>query len=420
MKKIARSLSFDVLKIKNFRSLALTRMMVTMALQCQAVIVGWQVYSITHDPLMLGLTGLIEAVPAILSALFAGYLVDIGKPHHIYKICLGVLMLNTAALLLVAGGYVTAPLPVLWWIYGGVFISGVARSYIMPSSFSLLSQIVPKNQMPSASAWLGSGFQVAAISGPAIAGIIYGGHGAHIAWWLPMTLMVVAFGALLTIKLPPAVESAAPREPAFKSIRAGWVFIWHNKTLLSVMALDMFAVLFGGAVAMLPAFADQILHIGPQGLGQLRAAPAIGAIIMALTLAVFPLKRVSATRLLFAVTGFGICMIGFGLSKVVWASALFLALSGMFDSVSMVIRGTLMQLLTPDTMRGRVSSVNSMFIISSNEIGAFESGLAARAFGLVPSVVLGGVGTLLVVGTMSLFAPRFRKTVVEVENKTVS
>jgi len=198
-----------------------------------------------------------------------------------------------------------------------------------------------------------------------------------------------------------------------KSIVAGWKFILQKPVLLSVMTLDMFAVLFGGAVAMLPAFADQVLHVGSEGLGALRAAPALGAMVTALFLAVRPMRHLSAKRLLWVVAGFGVCMIGFGLSHIFWLSMLLLILSGMFDCVSMVIRSTLMQLLTPDNMRGRVSSVNSMFVISSNEIGAFESGTVARLIGLVPSVVLGGFATLLVVGVTALLSPQLRRTVVD-------
>lgn len=269
--------------------------------------------------------------------------------------------------------------------------------------------------MPAASAWMSSSFQIAAISGPAIAGLVYAGFGASIAWLLPAGFMAVCVALIFTIKTEPMLRDAANRLPAVQSIKEGWAFILNNPVLLSVMALDMFAVLFGGAVAMLPAFADKVLFIGPEGLGALRAAPAIGSVTMALILALNPMKIISAKRLLYAVAGFGFCMIGFGLSKIFILSVIFLALSGAFDSVSMVIRGTLMQLLTPDAMRGRVSSVNSMFIISSNEIGAFESGLAAKLIGLVPSVVMGGIGTLIVAGTTSLLSPNFRKVEVRAD-----
>lgn len=411
------ALSFKILQNRNFRLLLLTRMFGALALQAQAVIVGWQIYSITKDPFLLGLVGLTEAVPAIACALFAGHVVDISQPKKVYKACQSVQLINTIILLLLAGGYIAVEhnylLPVM---FIGVFISGLARSFYMPASFTLLSQIVQKSDMPSASAWMSSSFQTAAIGGPALAGIVYAGFGASIAWFLPAFFMAACFILLCAIKVEPILRDKLNRLPAVKSIKEGWAFILNNPVLLSVMALDMFAVLFGGAVAMLPAFADQVLFTGPEGLGALRAAPAIGSVTMALVLALNPMKIISAKRLLYAVTGFGICMIGFGLSKIFAVSLFFLALSGGFDSVSMVIRGTLMQLLTPESMRGRVSSVNSMFIISSNEIGAFESGLAAKLFGLVPSVVMGGVGTLIVVSATSLLSPKFRRTEVKADN----
>ena len=404
------SLSFQILQNKNFRSLLLTRMFAGLTLQAQSVIVGWQIYSLTKDPLLLGLVGLTEAIPAIACALFAGHVVDVSQPKTVYKYCQSVQLINTLILLLLAGGYVHFEgINVIACMFVGVFISGLARSFYMPASFTLLSQIVKKSDMPSASAWMSSSFQIAAISGPALAGIIYAGFGPSVAWFLPASFMATCVALIFTIKVEPMLRDKANRLPAVQSIREGWAFILNNPVLLSVMALDMFAVLFGGAVAMLPAFADKILTVGPEGLGALRAAPAIGSVTMALVLALKPMKIISAKRLLYAVTGFGFCMIGFGLSKIFLLSLLFLALSGAFDSVSMVIRGTLMQLLTPDAVRGRVSSVNSMFIISSNEIGAFESGLAAKLLGLAPSVVLGGFGTLLVAGTTALLSPKFRQ-----------
>lgn len=410
-------LSFSVLRVRDFRLLLCTRMFGVMAMQAQAIIVGWQVYSITKDPFMLGLTGLVEAVPAILCALVSGHIVDTNRPHRVLQLCLGVLALNTLLLWLIAGGVVTtSPSFVLTYIFCGVFISGLARSFIMPSAFSLLPQIVPRADIPAASAWMSSSFQFAAIGGPAIAGLIYGGYGAQAAWLIPTALMSTAFVLLFGVSaVPRHFKSGHVREAAFRSILAGWKFILNNPVLLSVMALDMFAVLFGGAVAMLPAYADQVLHVGSEGLGTLRAAPAMGAIVTALILAVRPLKCMRATTLLAAVAGFGICMIGFGVSELFWLSMVFLALGGACDSVSMVMRGTLVQWLTPEAMRGRVSAVNSMFIISSNELGAFESGLAARMLGLVPSVVFGGCCTLGIVVLTALGSRKFRQTVIRAD-----
>jgi MFS family permease len=410
------NLSLAVLRIRNFRLLLLTRVFATMAMQCQAVIVGWQVYSLTHDPFILGLTGLAEAVPAILCALVAGHIVDNGHPQRIYAACMGVLFVNTFLLLLVAGGLWPVPVAnVLPWIFSGIFVSGLARSFTMPASFSLLPRLVPRSEISAASAWLGSGFNVAAICGPAIAGIIYGGYGPHGAWMLPTLLTMAGLATISTMHIhhsPPDVK----REPAVQSITNGWKFILKNPVILSVMTLDMFAVLFGGAVAMLPAYADQVLHVGAEGLGALRAAPAIGAVGMALLLAIRPLKYIKTTHMLWAVAGFGLCMIGFGLSKLFWLSMIFLAVSGACDCISVVIRATVVQLLTPAAMTGRVASVKSMFIISSNEIGSFESGTAAKLFGLVPSVVIGGVCTLAVVGSMLIFSPRMRKTVIHADD----
>lgn len=412
-KKAQKMNKFAILRSRNFRLLLLTRMSVMMALQAQAVIIGWQVYSLTKDPFLLGLTGLVEAVPAILCALFAGHFVDNAQPKKIYTLCIAALALNTLLLLTIAGGMAEVQEKnLLLWIFGGVFFSGLARGFISPSTFTIMSLVVSKNDMPSGSAWMSSGFQVAAISGPAIAGLVYGGYGVTAAWMLPAALMCTAFITVLALK-PPHRTLAEKREPAWQSIKAGWKFIFKNQVMLSMMSLDMFAVLFGGAVAMLPAFADQVLHVGSEGLGALRAAPALGAIVTALCLALWPMKKIEGKRLLTVVASFGLCMIGFATSTQFWMAMLFLALSGAFDSVSMIIRGTLMQLLTPDNMRGRLSSINSMFIISSNEIGAFESGTAARFLGLVPSVIFGGCATLAIVVATFFLAPKLAKTVVD-------
>lgn len=404
--------SFSVLKSREFRLLLLTRMFSLSALQAQAVIIGWQIYVMTKDPLLLGLTGLAEAVPAIACALFAGHVVDQSRPQRVYLWCLAALTVNTLVLFLIGSGVVDlATQHFLPLAYTAIFISGFARSFIMPSSFSLLAQIVPRKDISSASAWMSSGFQAASIVAPAVAGVIYGGYGALAAWLMPMSLMAAAFFMMFGIKAQPRAAGSV-REPAVKSIKAGWAFIMGSPVLLGAMSLDMLAVLFGGAIALLPAFATDILNVGSEGLGALRGAPAAGAVIMALILAVKPMKTIPITRLLWVVVGFGVSMIGFGLSTSFYLSLFFLALSGMFDSVSMVIRQTLMQLLTPDHMRGRVSSVNSMFIISSNEIGAFESGALAKLIGIVPAVVVGGMGTLIVAMGAALFSPKMRDTVI--------
>lgn len=418
IQKKPSKISLDVLRLRDFRFLLLTRVFATMALQCQAVIVGWQIYSITKDTFLLGLTGLAEAIPAIGCALIAGHVVDNGKPHKIYILCTGAMLLNTLVLLLIAGGIVQAPGgSMLPWIYGGIFVSGLARSFTIPSSFTILSLLVSKRDMAAATAWRSSGFQAAAIAGPALAGIVYGVYSARAAWAMAVAFMAIAFVFVCMMKVPKAARAAAVREPAWQSIRAGWRFIVDNQILLAMMGLDMLAVLFGGAVAILPAYADKILHVGSEGLGALRAAPALGAVATTLVMALVPMKRISAARMLWVVVGFGFCMIGFGLSRLFWLSMALLVLSGVFDSISMVIRGTLTQVLTPDHMRGRVSSISSMFVISSNELGAFESGTAAKLLGLVPSVVLGGIGTLVVTALVAFRFPKLRKAVIDVDGK---
>lgn len=413
------ALSYDVLRNRDFRLLLATRLCGIFALQAQAVIVGWQVYTLTHDPLMLGLVGLVEAVPAIVFALFAGHIVDKSRPHFIFRNCLLVHCLISLVLLLVAGELVTQNKPlIIITLFIGVFLSGITRSFIMPASFTLISRIVPRHQLPAASAWLTSGFQLAAISGPAIAGLIYGGYGSTVAWCIPFLFLLGALVAISGISREHQMfKNEDSREPALKSIAKGWRFVIHNRVLLPIMTLDMFAVLFGGAVAILPVFADQVLHTGSEGLGLLRASPAMGSIVTALYFALKPMKTLRASRLLIMITGFGIAMLGFGLSTSFASAAFFLALSGAFDSVSMVMRSTMMQLLIPDTMRGRVSALNGMFIISSNEIGAFESGLAASLMGLVPSLLFGSGMTLAIVAITATCCPELRRLVIHTDKK---
>ncbi len=414
------SLPFEILKSRDFRFLMFARMSISMALQAQAIIVGWQVYSITKDPFMLGLTGLAEAVPAIACALFSGHVVDNNRPHRMFLICLGVLVLNTLMLFLFGGEIITTEgHHILPFLYAGVFISGIARSFIMPASFSLVSSIIPKHNMAGGLAWLTSGFQVATITGPAIAGLIYGGYGARAAWMMPVVLVCLSFILLWNLSdVPRNWRNRTHREAAIASITAGWKFIWNKKILFQIMMIDMFAVLLGGTVAILPAFADQVLHTGSEGLGMLRAAPAIGSVLGALYLALKPMEKIHARALIWVAVGFGFSMIGFGLSVTFWAAMFFLFLSGAVDSISVVVRQTLMQLLTPDDMRGRVSAVNSMFIISSNEIGAFRAGSMAALLGLVPSIIIGGVASIAV-GAVAAFSSRTLRNLV-VNAKDVS
>jgi len=419
--KPASRYSFAVLRGPNFQRLFFTRMFSMMALQAQAVIVGWQIFDLTGSPFKLGLTGLVEAVPAISCALFAGHVVDNSHPQKILSLACGALTLNALFLLMIAGGHInfagidndqhTVQLSLM---YLAVFISGLARSFIQPSSFTLLSHFVSREDMPSATGWMSTGLQFGRVAAPAFAGLLYGGYGAHGAWFLPTILIALGFVAVSTIRMPDHVRPER-RDDAVKSIKEGWSFLVGHHALLSCMLLDMLAVLFGDAVAMLPAYASEVLHVGPDGLGALRAAPAIGAVFTTLVLALRPMTYITAKKLLWTVAAFGVCIIGFGLSQSFWLSMAFLVISGAFDSISMNIRGVLMQLLTPANMRGRISALSSMFIISSNEIGAFESGSMASLMGLVPSVVFGGFCTLGITGTIAYLSPKFRETVVDVK-----
>jgi MFS family permease len=296
-------------------------------------------------------------------------------------------------------------------LFIGIFISGAARSFTSPAVFSMIPQIVPRPMIAQAAAWSSSSYQFAAIAGPAIGGLVFGAFGTDVAFALPPALMVLSIG--LTGLLSPttmALRNAHQREPFAQSLRSAIHFTLHHRVLLSAMTLDMFSVLFGGAVAVLPVFAHDVFKVGPQGLGILRAAPSVGSVIVALVLALRPMKVISGRVLLWCVAGFGVATVGFALSPNFIIASICLAASGAFDGVSMVIRSSFLQLLTPDNMRGRVSALSSVFITSSNEIGAFESGVAARFLGLITSVLVGGTMTLLVVGSTAVLVPELRQT----------
>lgn len=409
-------LSFSVLRIRAFRLLLLSRFFSTMALQAQAVIVGWQVYSITKDVFMLGLVGLAEAIPAILSALFAGYIVDIHLPRKVYTLCSTAIVINTLLLFLAGGNMLPLDASaVLACLFIGVFISGIIRSFTRPSSSALLPQTVGRKNLPAALAWQTTGFQSATLMGPALAGLIYGGYGAHGAWIFPLILTTLSF--LLALAIRPSRPEKLPEktERALEGIKAGWRFIWKNQILLPVMTLDMVAVLFGGVTAMLPAYADQILHVGSEGLGVLRSAPALGGVAISLYFAVKPMRYLSAANLLWIIAAYGLCILCFSMSKIFLLSVVLLIILGLLQVTSVMIRWTMIQVLTPEHMLGRVISVNSMFVTSSEEIGAFESGIMARLMGLVPSVAFGGLVTLSVACLTALVAPKFRRTVVDTE-----
>jgi MFS family permease len=388
-----------------FSKLLAFRIQMVLAYQIMAVTVGWHIYEITHDPLALGLVGLAEVIPYFSSALFAGHAVD----HYFSRRgfgCLSGLLLGGNALLLsaIAMGWISSNAEV--WIYLSIGITGLARAFIAPSYNTIFALIIPRQSFAKAAGAGSAMFQVGLILGPALGGMLVGFASKSAAYLLAAALCFGAMLAmfLLKVKEPPAVDSP----PVFKSIGEGLRFVWGNQIVFGAQMLDMFAVLFGGAVAMLPAFVQDIYHLGPEGLGILRSAPAVGAILTGLWLTKHPINLHAGRYLLFAVAGFGLCMISFALSKHYWVAAVILMASGVFDGVSVVLRQTILQLATPDNMRGRVSAINGIFIGSSNELGAFESGVAAKLLGLIPSVIFGGAMTIAVVGATAKLAPKLR------------
>ncbi|NOU24429.1 MAG: MFS transporter [Methylotenera sp.] len=390
-----------------FLKLLSYRMLMVFSYQIIAVTVGWHIYEITRDPLALGLIGLAEVVPYFACALFAGHAVD----HYCSRRFFGTLAavtlgINALLLTTLAIGYVGNSANESYWIYGSIMLTGVGRAFIAPSYNTLFALILPREEFAKASGIGSSTFQMGLIIGPAIGGLLVGFGSKTVAYAIAASLCLLAAIAIrsINIKEPAVVESP----PVFASISQGLRFVFSNQIVLGALSLDMFAVLFGGAVAMLPAFIQDIYHYGPEGLGILRAAPAIGAILTGIWLTRHPINFHAGRWLLAAVAGFGISIIGFGLSTSIWLAGLLLILSGVFDGISVVLRQTILQLATPDAMRGRVSAINGIFIGSSNELGAFESGLAARLLGLVPSVVFGGLMTLSVVGITAKLAPKLR------------
>ena len=362
----------------------------------QAAILGWKVYALTQDPLSLGMVGLAEAVPAISVALYAGHIADKHDRKRILLLMFGVLLFASSTLTFLASSWGQAVPFQLQLIYGIIFLTGFARGFMGPTFFAFMSQLVPKHVYPNSSTWNSSSLQTGMIAGPALGGLVYGFCGELVAMASVATLVVVSFVAFTCIPSQPLPEKST-HESMVERLTGGIKFVFKNKFLTGALSLDLFAVLFGGATALLPVFANDILKVGPEGFGFLRSAPAVGSILCMIGMIYFPIRHNVGRKLFACVTGFGLCMIGFGLSESYWLSLILLMVGGMFDGVSVIVRSTILQMMTPDNMRGRVSAVNSMFIGSSNEIGAFESGVTARWFGAVYSVVVGGCMTLVVV-----------------------
>jgi len=398
--------SFAALRYKDFRSYLGLRFFFTFAYQMQTTVLGFYIYQITHSKVAIAFIGLSEAIPAVGIALYGGYIADkYEKRKMLLLIYIGVFfssLVMFVVTLKTMGNYVHTG-----WIiptmYAMIFCNGIARAFYGPASFTIYAHSVPRELYPNASTWSSSSWQVASILGPMLAGFTYAFAGNIIPGLTGMTatLSLVLFFLLIALILVyrlrkyPAVF--VPKESIWKSLSAGLHFVFSNKMMFYAMSLDLFSVFFGGVVALLPVFALDILKVGSEGLGLMRMASSLGAAITMVVMVRFSPMVKPWRNLLVAVAGFGCCIIGFGLSTSFYLSLLFLFGQGAFDAVSVIIRSTLMQLLTPDAMRGRVSAVNSMFIGSSNEIGDFESGIAAKLLNTIPAVLFGGSMTLLIV-----------------------
>jgi MFS family permease len=382
----------------------IARFLIVSAVEMQAVAVGWQVYDITKRALDLGLVGLAQFLPGILLFLVSGHASDRFDRRKVLGACYAGYAVCSGLLLVLAVRSTRAVLP----IYLVLILLGVVRSFNGTASRSILPQLVPEEHFSNAVAWNATTFQAATIIGPSLGGILYAAFRGPSAVYA--VAMITAMGALVSAFRIKTRPQARRREPmTLKTVFAGLHFIWREKLILGAISLDLFAVLLGGAVALLPVYAREILHTGPWGLGLLRTAPGVGAAVMAVALAHWPLRGRAGPLLLWSVAGFGVCTILFGVSSSLALSLIALICLGAADMISVIIRATLVQLRTPDEMRGRVMAVDMVFIGTSNELGQFESGLTAQWLGTVPAVVLGGVGTLLVIALWAWIFPDLRR-----------
>lgn len=399
---------FEALTVKEFQYFLINKFFFTMGIQMLNVIVFWQVYEYTNDVFLLGLIGLTEAIPFILVSLFSGHVADVFDRKKIIVLFTIVLIIASISLYLLTCRYsYILDEHGIYPVFIIIGCIGVIRGFLSAAFPALLAQIVPRSMYSNAATWNSTVWHIASVIGPAYAGYAIS-IGYSTAYQINITFLIIAFFAFLFIKSKP-IPKKEKMETLFESLSVGINFVFKNQIVLGALSLDLFAVLFGGAIAMLPAIAKEILHVGPTELGFLRAAPAVGAVIMALIIAYKPLKDNAGRNLFLSVGAFGVSTILFGLTTNYYWALFFLFLTGAFDNVSVVIRHTILQLSTPDEMRGRVSAVNGIFIGSSNEIGAFESGVTARAFGLKPSIVIGGILTILTVIGISRLSPKLRK-----------
>lgn len=404
---------YELLRIRDYRNFLSSRFLIFVGLEMQFIVIGWLLYDMTQDPLTLGIVGLCEALPALLITPFGGHFADKHDRRTIIKYAFSALFISTMILVVTAFNLHSMDTSLAVSIfYTVVIIQGIGRGFAGPAIMALAVQLVPRERLPQSMAFNSSTWQLGNIIGPAIGGLVFGFSDASVTFLLASIILGTAL--VLMLKVPSySIDKQDKRESFKTSFFEGWRFVKSNQLILAPIALDMFAVLFGGAVALLPIFAKDILNVGPLGLGILRTAPSIGALSMGFFLAHNPLTGKLGTKLLWAVIGFGCSMILFALSEDYYLSYVALLLSGSFDNISVIIRSQVIQLTTPDSMRGRVSAVDSMFIISSNEIGAFESGFAAKLMGTVPSVIFGGAMSIITVVATSILAPKLRRATFE-------
>ena len=406
--------SLQIFKIKEFRLFVMARFFLTLAVQMQFSTIYLQVYyEHSKEELMLGMIGLTEAIPFVITSFFSGHVSDNFNRKRI--ILFGIFSLLIGATLL----YLNAE-PIVFLLknagvvalFAIVFLFGIIRSFLAATLQPYMSQIVPRQFYTHSATWNSSAWHTGAILGPVVAGIIYGYNNQLNAKWchlVEIILFLLALGFIWRIKHKGEPEKQEKKESVLEGLKVGLNFVFKNKMVLSALSLDLFAVLFGGAVALIPAFTDKVLHMGPEAYGLLRTAPAIGAVLMAFVMAIYPPSKKAGLALIWSVVAFGIFTILFAISTTYWMAFAMLFFTGAFDNVSVVVRHSILQLMTPDNMRGRVSAINSVFIGSSNEIGAFESGATAKLFGLVPSIIVGGGLTIFVVGVVNKLNPKLKK-----------
>jgi MFS family permease len=402
---------FGALKISEFRNLMIGRFLFIMGLRMMGTLVGWWIYELTNEPFAIGLIGLAEVIPAVSLALYAGHVIDISEKRKLLLKGVALYWICAIALLVLSsniGSGAFSNLQIAIGIYFVIFCTGIIRSFTGPSFGTLVGEIMPKDLLQNATTWSQGIWLSASVLGHAMVGFFIAGFGNTGSLWIVLGMVTIGFVFISKIKPKPPHKQEVEQK-TLESVKEGIRFVVQTKEVLGALSLDLFAVLFGGAVAMIPVFARDILKVGPIGFGWLNAAADIGAILIIFIITIFPVHQQQGKKLLLAVAGFGVCIIVFALSTTFWISFAALLLSGILDGFSMIVRGTIVQLKTPNHMRGRVMSVNSMFINSSNELGQFESGLAARAMGVVPSVVFGGIMTLIVVTTTWFKAPSLRK-----------